>query len=46
MVAHWSPRGAIFTGFTVNGEVGSKATLAISLQLDGYVTISVRSFWR
>jgi hypothetical protein len=44
MVAHWSPRGGIFTGYTVNGEVGSKATLAISLQLDGYVTTPVLSF--
>jgi hypothetical protein len=41
-VAHWSLRGAIFTGYTVNGDVGSKATLAISLQIDGYVNTLFR----
>lgn len=35
MVAQWSPRGAIFTGFAVNTEVASEATLAISVQLYG-----------
>jgi hypothetical protein len=35
MVARWSPRGAIFTGFAVNTEVASEATLAISVQIDG-----------
>jgi len=44
MVAQWSPRGAIFTGHTVNGEMGSKATLAVSLQLGGYVTTLVCLF--
>jgi len=38
IVAQWSPRGAIFTGHTVNDAMGSEATLAVSLQLDGYVT--------
>jgi hypothetical protein len=45
MVAQWSPRGAIFTGYIVNDEVGSKATVAVSLQLDGYVATAVSSFW-
>jgi hypothetical protein len=44
MVATWSPRGAIFTGLTVNGEMDSEAALAISLQLDGYVATFVCLF--
>ena len=37
MVAHWSPRGVIITGFAVNDEVGTEGTLAISVLLDGFV---------
>jgi hypothetical protein len=36
-VCEWSPRGAIFTGFALNHDPNSAATVAISLHLNEYV---------
>jgi hypothetical protein len=35
----WSPRGAIFNGFTLNSDPSSPATLAVSVLKDGSVVI-------
>lgn len=36
-VCEWSPRGAIFTGFALNSDKTSEATIAISIHLNEYV---------
>ncbi|KAF9477998.1 hypothetical protein BDN70DRAFT_896079 [Pholiota conissans] len=33
-LCEWSPRGAIFTGFALNSDENSEATIAVSLQLN------------
>jgi hypothetical protein len=35
----WSPRGAIFNGFTLNSDPSSAATLAVSVLKDGSVVV-------
>lgn len=38
----WSPRGAVFSGFCLNKDPKSEATIAVSIVKDGFVVLFLR----
>ncbi|KAF9529944.1 hypothetical protein CPB83DRAFT_882590 [Crepidotus variabilis] len=43
LMGRWSPRGALYTGVTVNTDPSSSATIAISIYLDGQFFVKIMS---